>query len=31
MYLGTFTPLSSTQAAFLLLGLIVWMKSIVME
>lgn len=31
VYLGTFTPLSSAHAAFLLLGLLVWMKSIVME
>ncbi|MBW2262246.1 MAG: hypothetical protein JRG91_09765 [Deltaproteobacteria bacterium] len=31
IYLGTFTPLSSSQAAFLMLGLILWMKSIVMD
>ncbi len=31
IYLGTFTPLGASQAAFLLLGLIVWMKSIVLE
>jgi len=31
MYLGTFTPLSPAHAAFLLLGLVVWMKSIVVE
>jgi hypothetical protein len=31
VYLGTFTPLTAPQAAFLLLGLVLWMKSIVLD
>jgi hypothetical protein len=31
VYLGTFTPLTAPQAGFLALGLLLWMKSIVLE
>jgi hypothetical protein len=31
VYLGSFTPLTAPQAAFLLLGLVLWMKSIVID
>jgi len=31
VYLGTFTPLSAPQAAFLVLGVMLWMKSIVFD
>lgn len=31
LYLGTFTPLTAAQAACLVLGLVLWMKSIVLE
>lgn len=31
MYIGTFTPLTAPQAAFLAAGLILWAKSIVLE
>lgn len=31
VYLGTFTPLTAPQASFLALGLLLWMKSIILD